>query len=71
MTENGVARSFYHDVKALSFVNTVSVSEAPQREQRGTRVLHLQARKAPLGVRMPRGHSQLCADRELKRVQWL
>lgn len=39
----------YHDVKVLPFVSALSVSEAPQREQGGTGVLHLPARWAAPG----------------------
>lgn len=40
-------RELQRDVKVLPFINAPSVSEAPQREQRGTGVLHLPARWAP------------------------
>lgn len=42
-------RELYHDTKVLPFINAVSVSEAPQREQRGTGLLQLPARRAAPG----------------------
>lgn len=49
--ENGVVWRFYHDMKVLPFIYELSVSEAPQKEQRGTAAFPLRVRTL-LGIRV-------------------